>query len=491
MVKYRMIALMMWAITSLTAIATTLVVPPTGVTPKTYYYLAYSYETSTNPAYTLQVAVDDDRIYIKGLCQQLPEAWIEGQMTNNVALFPSGQYLGEWEGSGIYMNSSTDRKTTQPLEIIYDPRNDTFEAYYQYLIFCRENVLMDLIELQQNMSFFGGGTQGVEPPFGLSTKSYVFEASNSDNGSSVKYPVEVGQTDDGHMYIQGICREFPDAWIEGDWVEPGVVSFRRNQHLGFLTQYKKDIWFTGIDKDEAYFTAIEFHYDDATGIFAMPENHWMVFNGDPAAYHYYLTLLDATLTPAEKVSDDPQPIVPPADMSTVDYTLTGMDYTFGEAEPLANTTVKIGRRDNTLYIQGLFADMPEAWISGTVTSPTTVQIPASQYLGLWYGDIPTWMLAVTAESNEAQEFTLNYDPSTFTYTMPENVRLAFDNSQDKATEMALSLYGNIRLQGTEEAAVRSVTLNGGEDIITKDLLGRTCHSSARGIVIRQRKALIQ
>lgn len=68
-------------------------VPPADVAVQTYS-LAYGYTDGTDDSYLVKYVKDGNDIYVGGLYQNLPDAWVKGTLNGNVVDFPSGQYLG-------------------------------------------------------------------------------------------------------------------------------------------------------------------------------------------------------------------------------------------------------------------------------------------------------------------------------------------------------------------------------------------------------------
>lgn len=76
---------------------------PDGLTTKRYPITGTDGEQQEY-ADSVSIAKDGDKIYIQGLSQSMPEAWIEGTLQDDKAIFPSLQFLGENdEGAFVYL----------------------------------------------------------------------------------------------------------------------------------------------------------------------------------------------------------------------------------------------------------------------------------------------------------------------------------------------------------------------------------------------------
>ena len=86
-----------------------LVVLPEGVTAEEYHFKGYEayYE---DQEFAVQVAFNGNDVYMQGLSQSVPEAWVKGTLTDGQAVF-GAQYMGIYESFfgdlEIYLNGAT------------------------------------------------------------------------------------------------------------------------------------------------------------------------------------------------------------------------------------------------------------------------------------------------------------------------------------------------------------------------------------------------
>lgn len=452
-----------------TAAADTLVTPPAEGVAKTYYAMGYSYAHDDNRSYELRVVRQGEDIFIQGLYDRMPEAWVRGTMSGNKAIFPSGQYLGSVDPAlvddshdvfDVYMYCSTDLRTTCDLEIDYNPLNDTFEAYYQYILFSEQDNIRARYEHLQNLSFFSAQKEPTAVPDDLATVSYRMNAYECSIGKDLEYYVQVGFRDD-KVFVRGISEAFPEAWVSGT-IEGDQVFFMRNQYLGpyVLGGKTYDIWFTGINHDEAYFTSVAFDYDPTTGIFTQPEGNWLVINGDPAAWKWLNNMSNVVLTPDENKQEEPDeltPSTPPAGLATTTFHVTGTDYSFdpGEGEPLTPYDVEIGFDGSNVYVKGLFTDMDEAWAKGRLDG-TTLTFPASQYFGKWYDTMDCWMMGVQ-DHDTMCSIVFTYHPEEGAFVQEGDTEIYFNDDAHLISEMPLLAIGDLTLKGELPEGIASIS----------------------------------
>lgn len=482
--------------------ADTLVTPPAGAEGKTYHAAAYSYAKSDNRAFDITIVRDGDAIFIQGLYPELPEAWISGTMgSNNVAVFPSGQFLGtvkseqvddSHETFDVYFFCSTDLNKSCNLELSYNPDNDTYEATYQYILFSEKDNLRARFEHMQNLNVFSGAHITTTIPENLKTLPYRLQGYECSLGKDLEYSIEVGFEGD-YVYVRGISDAFPDAWVRGLRENVGegidVVTFMRNQYLGPYTLSGKvyDIWLTGIDHDEAYFTDVYFRYDTDTGVFNQIEGNWLVINGDPVQWRWLNNMSDVELIPDEsgEIINHYALVTPPDGLEMTTFTISGLDCTFGldKGEAITPYKVKAGFANDKCYIQGLYTDIPDAWICGLLSTKdqqTTLTFPSSQYLGKWFDSVDCWMMAVDKTGtymDAALVFTYNEDLGAF--VQAPDTYVFFNDNFDSPSEMFLQAAKDLVLTGKIPEGIHGVYAEPSADAPARKLY------TPEGIIIRQ------
>lgn len=467
---------------SLAAGADTLVTPPAGAESKSYYASAYSYAKSDNRAFNITIVRDGSDIYIKGLYPELPEAWISGKMGNdNVAKFPSGQYVGtvspemvddSHETFEVYFYCSMDLNNARDLELAYNPDNDTYEATFQYVLFSEKDDIRARYEHMQNLNVFSGAHITTTKPENLKTANYRLQGYECSLGKDLEYGIEVGFAEGNEVYVRGISAEFPDAWVRGTREQTGndaeIVRFMRNQYLGPYTLGEKtfDIWFTGINHDEAYFTEVIFDYKPSTGVFTQKEGNWLVINGDPVLWKWLNNMSNIELYPNndEEEVDYYAMVTPPAGTNVVPFTATGSDCTYEleHGEELNPYTVNIGFCGNDCYVQGILTEMPEAWVRGKISEQedgnVVLTLGSPQYMGKWYGSMDCWFMAVDDSGVYLQtEICFSYDKATGSFVQAPDTYIFLNDVFDSPSNMYLQAVKGLRLKGEIPEAIQQIS----------------------------------
>ena len=98
-----------------TAQTTETVTPPEDLQTAEYALQAQSYNYGNTTAVTksLMIGIDGTTVYLQGLCEYLPQAWIKGTLDGNTMTLAAGQYFGEAPGEDdntypLYFGGTTD-----------------------------------------------------------------------------------------------------------------------------------------------------------------------------------------------------------------------------------------------------------------------------------------------------------------------------------------------------------------------------------------------
>lgn len=273
----------------------------------------------------------------------------------------------------------------------------------------------------------------------------------------------------------------------------------RNQYLGQtevdvhnplgITRKTFDIWFTGINEEERYMAPAVFSYNTENGAFQSMEHSWVVFNGEPTKLHYLQILRDVAMCPIEDGGEEDiySLVTPPDGLKTSVLKVTGTDLSFSEqGDPLQAFEVKCGVANNDIYIQGLFSDMPEAWIKGKIsktTEGTIATFPKAQYMGRWYGQMDSWMLGSSPSGNIiAPVLSINYSTNQIaSLRLSDNHRVVFTNSATEVGQMPFAIYSNLTLTATTDGI--ATTTHSPLPSPTYDLVGRRINQPHSGLYI--------
>lgn len=467
--RHFIITLLVSLIGVLSAAAAELVTPPADAESKAYHIMGCSFLTSDNKAYSINIVRTGADIYIQGLYDQLPDAWIKGTVRTGLdggreqAIFASGQYLGSvdpalvddsHENFDVYFYCSTDLKTQRDFVLDYNPANDTYEATSQYLLFSEADDIALRFDHLQNINIFSGRTELVTPPADMDVRPYTLCGYECSVGKDLEYSVQVGFAAD-KVYVQGISTAFPDSWIEGT-LNDGVVTFMRNQYLGVYDKLSTpfDIWLTGINHDDAYFTDPVFDYDATKGTLTLREGLWLVVNGDPVLWKWLNNMNDVVLYPA---GDTPAVdyyalVTPPTEADVHTFTLKANDYSFGTPDAVAPYDVDVAFASDGIYLRGLFSEIPEAWVYGTFDG-SRLTLASPQYLGQWFGVMDCWLMG--SADDEQADIVFTYDATRQAFVLADGLQLYFNDTYTEPSPMAFQMLGDVILSGSIPVGIAS------------------------------------
>lgn len=339
------------------------------------------------------------------------------------------------------------------------------------------------------------------PPDGLTTTPYRMEAFECSIGKNLDYKVQLGFAGND-VWVQGISEEFPDSWVKGEMIGTRVY-FDCDQYLGIynLNGTYFNIWLTGINHDLARFEEVQFDYNPKTGIFTQIDGNWMVFNGSLEEWKWLNNLSDVMLSPItdeEELVDHYALVTPPDGLQTTVFTVTGHDYTFGSADDLTPYEVQMGYASagegkTAVYVCGLFAEMPEAWVKGLVQQTEegeVLTIASRQYLGKWFESIDCWLMCVGADE-EVTDLTFVYDADRGAYVQQGAALVYFNDSYAEPSPMALLMVGDLALTGLRPDGISATAAASPFATDCYNLAGQRTGASSRGLYITAGRKMIR
>ena len=251
--------------------------------------------------------------------------------------------------------------------------------------------------------------------------------------------VEIVETADGTVYIKDIISQYTQAtWVKGT-KEGNTITVAAGQPVAYNTNYAAtlsvcwgnydestddnwnkstgDITFT-IDEEAKTISLVGSNEDLYIGIFWDDDNSFGGF-GD---YETVWTLDENYTPPSTELVELPEG-------ATVETW-----YAEGTGSKAVPTDPKVAFVGADVYISGLFSDMPDAWIKGTIEG-TTATFESLQYMGQYGGTTDIWALGSNGSAiNET--FTFTYDADAQTLTLDPGQYLIANAASDKIYYLA-------------------------------------------------------
>ncbi len=286
-----------------------LVTPPAGVTQEDWHteglFCVYSNGYFARRNKNVKVAFYGNDIYVKGLSNIFPDAWVKGTFANGQAVFASGQYVGEIEDDKkVYMNgTTTDSENYFVCEDTYaftfdtEAQKFTIESGF-YLNECSDKNKTSTYSYYRDLCIVKGEMEipvPIEAPEGLKTEMYYF-STQTYNGPYYQKVVDVG-FDGDDVYIYGMCLDarWGDTWVKGK-KNGAIVTFETGQYLG--SDGDQDCYFFGVNAEGAYnIEDVVMNYDETKGEFTTDQ--WICFGPNKDYRYIFKACTDCKITKIE------------------------------------------------------------------------------------------------------------------------------------------------------------------------------------------------
>ena len=295
---------------------------PEGAEVNNWYLAAYdSEDASVNRE--VGVAFVDNDIYVQGLCEYLPEAWVKGTVDTEAgtATFATGQFYGTYaeEYDLFFVGYGED---VEDVVFSYDAENGLLTTE-NFIVLAGDQEANQIYNYYYDVEISRDRPDSfpVEAPEGLETETYNFtamaqEAQYDEESESYvlgeaeahSYQIQVG-FDGNDVYFSGITSDCADYWMKGTLSEDGkTVTIPASQYMGGFSYwgYTFDYFITAMD-EEGGFADVVLNYDAENNTFTTDQT--VVLNGsknDWAPYQAFTNVVitkmpDFAATPADPI----------------------------------------------------------------------------------------------------------------------------------------------------------------------------------------------
>ena len=295
--------------------------------------------------------------------------------------------------------------------------------------------------------------QTITLPDGLTVTEHTFAGELYDSDGNEPFERTVGLAFDGDdMYIRGLGETNENVWVKGTKNAEGAYVFPKGQSMGnYESNYS--LFLVGID-DEG-----------ATDVVVTEDGTKYTFEGnflENASYtdrSYYLNrfVSGAVIYKAEAGQEVPEVVEIPEGLETEKWIFKAYDY-FEEAE--IARPVSVGINDDEIYVQGLSATLPDAWVKGLIDEEDgvkTVSFASGQYLGDDDGD-DLWFIGFNIKKYKVVSYVMEYDEENFTLTnLSEDVQIGVNAYKAKVDRSVYEFYNTATIKKIVERAATPVT----------------------------------
>ena len=236
----------------------------------------------------------------------------------------------------------------------------------------------------------------------------------------------------GKVYIKDIITQYSTGgWIEGT-LSGTTISFKLPQPVldYYGTTYyamMMNLSTDGTTYEKAANQKLTFELDRRTGTITSTSNlasgnrviGLAAEDGSWAGYaDWNISFKQVTEQPAEA----------PEGIETAAYAIT--------APGVVGSTVQVGFQGNEVWVQGIYANMPDAWIHGTI-SGNVATFPNKQYLG---ADLVNGYFQYLVSAKKEEVYDEDYDETYYEYTLDNsNITFAYDPNTHEMTNSSCFL----------------------------------------------------
>lgn len=274
--------------------------------------------------YPVQVEFNNDQVTINNF-SPLVGGSITGTMDGSTITFASPQLLGDYYGNiYFFVYDLNTGSMAESVTADYGENGITFPDDVIIVDNGREDQLYYWGYWYDLSIIPATEPDRVTPPAGLETaeyrlNAYAYDASGNDMGE-YSLPLYIGW-DNNDVWVQGLCQDFPEAWIKGTFAD-GSVTFAKGQKFDeyYMSGYGtiKD-FFTGYDVEEYEMADVTMSFDQETGLFTMTSPDMMLINAYWITFDPNLLLEDVSFVPV------PDEAATPAQPEITSATVKGSD----------------------------------------------------------------------------------------------------------------------------------------------------------------------
>ena len=226
-------------------------------------------------AAVVKMGFDGDNVWLKGISQLLPEAWIKGVREDNKITFANPQLLGSYDALIYFKSAEYNPSTGIPTQkdMVLTFNEDLTFTTFDYIFITASPDSLYFLNYYQGLTLSKDPDVVAIPPLGVEQKDYIFAYRSKAGAFS---PIVPGQTKvkviiyEDEVYIKGLWEYMPSAWVMGRIVDGKMVmnlaQFMGNYRQEYSTTYP--IYLTAFDTETGLLVPqVTFNYDETTGSF--------------------------------------------------------------------------------------------------------------------------------------------------------------------------------------------------------------------------------
>lgn len=273
-----------------------------------------------------------------------------------------------------------------------------------------------LLFLTVLLAAFAKAQTTATPPSGATVETWnaaflyhYFNSSGSEQTENIAEEMDVA-FDGSDVYFNLPNPITGNSWVKGT-LSGNTATFARSQYIGSYSGSKAYLDAMG----ENGLCDLVLNYDSEKGIFST--DLYVLINSsltEQSAWCYYTGFTVSKNSGGDGSDVNPDgTITPPASATQENWVLSCLNVNPNDESQTETVkeTVKVAFSGSNIYIQGLSAYVPEAWIKGTING-STATFATRQYMGTGYG----YSVYTIGYNGTETDIVFNYDSEKGTLT---------------------------------------------------------------------------
>ena len=369
---------------------------PEVLVTEVYSFAATAYFDKVTVAKSVLVGFDGDNVYIQGISDALPKAWMMGTIDGDKITIPISQYVGNDGTNDYWTIGFIDGTGVSNYTMDFDEETSTLTNKSTVEYFGTTSVKGSSMNLSD--FFYGITIKKVTEKAATPATPSVTTLRYTDIGNVVEFNIPLIDTNSEGLVDSLVSYKL--YYDEGDGEAKEVV-------------FTTDLY----EKIEEDMTVIPYGFTENWDFYASA----VYLNMDDSAWKrigIQTIYTGGDETNASEIGwytpTRPFTVELPEGAETQYYSFTGTDF---DGEFLR--AVKIAKVDNDVYIQGIATVDSESWIKGTKSEDSDVYtFPKGQFLGVFTGQQSRYNIYLMGYNNTlgVLDVKMTYNAETDSYT---------------------------------------------------------------------------
>ncbi len=291
-------------------------------------------------------------------------------------------------------------------------------------------------------------------PEGLEVTEHIFKGETSYQGEITPFEKPVSLAIDGNdLYIRGLGDIDETAWVKGTKDADGNYVFPKGQDMGVF-YYQRSPYYRSFLVGYAGNTAsdVVLTVNAASGVYEIEDEFFenVIYTDKASPWTNFIA--GATISIDEAEEEIPELVTVPEGLNTEAWSFSATD---SDGNAVAHS-VNVGFDGDDVYVQGVYAELPNAWVKGTKDGDA-ITFAAGQYLGQYYGyDI--WFIGYSTSNYAVQDYVLSVDEDVIMMTNESTTEcIGFNIYKKRISASLVDNYRGVTIKKVTEKAATPAT----------------------------------